>query len=139
MKKKPEYWYKQSSVIPFRKNEEDFEVLLITTRKKRKWILPKGIVDIGLTPKQSAVKEALEEAGIKGKLIPQKLLNYSYKKWGGKCDVEVFGLEVKIILDEWEESFRARKWVQLNEAEKFVHDPKILELLNNLFNELNRN
>ena len=139
MKKKPEYWYKQSSVIPFRKNEEDFEVLLITTRKKRKWILPKGIVDIGLTPKQSAVKEALEEAGIKGKLLPQKLGNYSYKKWGGKCDVEVFGLEVKIILDEWEESFRARKWVQLNEAEKFVHDPKILELLNNLFNELNRN
>lgn len=127
--KKPEYWYKQSSVIPYRIINEKLEILFITTRKKKKWIFPKGIVEEGLTPRQSSVKEALEEAGIKGKLLSKKVGSYSYKKWGGMCNVEVFGLEVTTIFNDWEENFRDRIWVNPHEFKDYINDENNLELL----------
>ena len=139
MMNKPEYWYKQSSVIPYRIKNGNLEVLLITTRKKKKWIFPKGIVEIGLTPKQSASKEALEEAGVNGKLLPYNLGSYKYKKWGGKCTVEVFGLRVTNIFDDWAENFRDRKWVLQSKIEDYILDAEILKTLGKLVVELKKN
>lgn len=135
---KPEYWYKQSSVIPYRIKNGNLEVLLITTRKNKKWIFPKGIVDIGLTPEQSAVKEALEEAGVEGELLPYNLGSYKYKKWGGQCTVEVFGLNVIRILDDWEENFRERKWVFPSKIANYTMDSEITAILNKLVVELKK-
>ena len=55
----------------------------------------------------------MEEAGIKGKLLPHKLGSYTYKKWGGKCKVKYMDLKVDTILDDWEENFRERKWIDI--------------------------
>lgn len=132
MKNKPEYWYKQSAVIPFIKTEERVEVLIITSTKKRKWILPKGIVEVNLTARESAMKEALEEAGVKGELLPEKLGTYKYKKWGGKCKVKVYALNVYSILDKWEEQYRDRKWVNIDEIHNYIENDNIIELTNKL-------
>lgn len=136
MKNKPEYWYEQSAVIPFRKTAEMVEVLIITSTKKRKWIFPKGIIEENLTARESSVKEALEEAGVKGELLPEKLGAYKYKKWGGRCKVKVYALNVNSILDKWEEQYRDRKWVKINEIHNYIKNDNIIELANKLNNIL---
>ena len=65
---KPEQWYRQSAVIPYRLTQQietgppSVEVLLITSRKRKRWVIPKGIVEPKLSPLESALKEAYEEA-----------------------------------------------------------------------------
>ena len=132
MKNKPEYWYKQSAVVPFRETGDKLEVLLVTTRKKKKWIFPKGIIEENLTASESAIKEAFEEAGIKGDLLPNKLGKYSYKKWGGKCKVKVQGLKVTWILDSWEEDFRERKWVSIADVQNYIKNKNLIEITTTL-------
>ena len=105
MLERPEYYYTQSAVIPFRRHGE-LEILMITSRKKKRWVLPKGIVEPELSPPDSAAKEALEEAGIEGAVSPDSIGTYRYDKWGGTCTVDVFTMEVEAILDVWLESYR---------------------------------
>lgn len=133
MKTKPDYWYRQSAIIPFRWNNKELEVLVITSRKKKKWIIPKGIVEENLSSFESAKKEALEEAGIIGKGTGEVIGKYKYEKWGGKCKVEVFSLEVKTIYKNWLEDFRERKWIKVNELEKYISNKKLMKIMYDFF------
>ncbi len=49
MRTQPDYFYNQSAVIPFRFRRDKLEVLLITSRRRKRWIIPKGIVEQDLT------------------------------------------------------------------------------------------
>ena len=129
MKKKPKYWYNQSSVVPYRILNDQLEILLIRSRKNTKWIVPKGIVELGLSPMESAKKEALEEAGVNVSLGNNFLGSYSYKKWGGKCTVKVYAMEVRTVHDNWEEDFRERIWVNFNKIDEFIFSKKILRVI----------
>lgn len=103
MQNKPLYYYSQSGVIPYvRKNGRPM-VMLITTRKKKKWTLPKGIIEPGYSPTASAAKEAFEEAGVRGKIYGQRFDYFEYYKWGGTCTVDVFLMEVDEMLEQWPE------------------------------------
>ncbi|HEY3622474.1 MAG TPA: NUDIX domain-containing protein [Roseiarcus sp.] len=42
------------------------EILLVTTRQSKRWIIPKGWPIKGLRPAKSAAREAFEEAGVRG-------------------------------------------------------------------------
>jgi ADP-ribose pyrophosphatase YjhB (NUDIX family) len=44
------------------------EILIVTTRQSRRWIVPKGWPIKRLTPSKSAAREAFEEAGVRGKI-----------------------------------------------------------------------
>lgn len=138
MKTKPEYWYKQSAVIPYRIIDKKIEVLIIKSRSSKRWIIPKGIIEKELTAKTSAEKEAFEEAGVKGKIVGNKIGSYNYKKWGGSCSVKVYLLLVSEILDKWEEDFRERKWILLSEIQNYIDDKNLLEILKNLDGELTK-
>ena len=109
--RRPSWMYRQSAALPYRWREGSLEVLLVTSRKGKHWILPKGIVEFGLTSPESAAKEAEEEAGVVGEISSQPLGSYRHKKWGGTCHVEVFPLRVQAELDDWLESgMRRRQW-----------------------------
>jgi phosphohistidine phosphatase len=111
----------------------DLEVLIITSRKGSRWVLPKGIVEPGMTAAASAAKEAMEEAGVEGRVVAQSLGKYGYRKWGGTCEVEVFPMEVTTQRTEWPEStFRRREWVSLEEAVKRLDHDKLRKLLRRL-------
>ncbi|MDJ0951152.1 MAG: histidine phosphatase family protein [Alphaproteobacteria bacterium] len=113
----PDWVYRQSAVLPYRQGPDGLEVLLITSRKGRRWVLPKGIIEPGLTAPQSAAKEAREEAGVAGSVGPQSLGRYWYKKWGGTCGVEVFPMEVREEAAVWPEAtLRRRQWLPMEEA-----------------------
>ncbi len=114
---KPTYWYQQSAVLPFRRATSGLQILVITSRRRKRWILPKGIIEPGMSPQDSAAKEAFEEAGIRGVVSAHSIGSYSQKKWDGVCHIDVFPFEVTEILDEWPECmFRQRRWVAPDDA-----------------------
>jgi phosphohistidine phosphatase len=129
MRTKPDDYYRQSAVIPYRQGASGLEVLLIKNRKGRRWIVPKGIVEPDLSAAQSAAKEAYEEAGIEGRVAPDPVGAYEYEKWGDTCRVEVYVMEVERQLSSWPESFRDREWVSPQRAADRVREPKLKQLI----------
>jgi phosphohistidine phosphatase len=118
----------QASAVPYRLRAGQPEYLLITTRKGR-WIFPKGIVDPGETPQETALKEAHEEAGIRGRLGPI-IGNYDYEKWESRCEVTVFLLEVEAEDAEWlEGAMRRRAWFGYTEAREKITGENLLRML----------
>jgi hypothetical protein len=61
--------------------------------------------------------------------MQKKIGKYSYKKWGGKCTVKVYGLEVDNILNVYEEDFRERKWIAIDKSPDYISDEKLLEII----------
>ena len=115
----PSWMYRQSAALTYRWCEDELEVLLITSRKGKHWILPKGIVEPGMAPPESAAKEA----GVIGEVSSESLGWYEYHKWGGTCHVEVYPLLVRVELDHWEEaSMRRRRWLPPTAAQEAVDD-----------------
>jgi phosphohistidine phosphatase len=133
VKRRPPWFYKQSAVIPYRITGAGVEVLLVTSGGGKRWIIPKGIIDRGMTAVESACKEAYEEAGVRGQPSHTAIGEYRYKKWGGVCNVRVFSLEVSTVLDTWPESeVRRRKWMGVKEAAEAVDEPDLKKLLFNM-------
>ena len=55
--------------IAFRWRESEPEIAIVSVKPKLRWQLPKGIVDPGESPQQTAVREVKEEAGVEAELI----------------------------------------------------------------------
>ena len=70
----------QYAALPYRMREAVLEVLLITSRETGLWIIPKGWPHKGLSPHAVAVREAYEEAGLRGKIKGRALGAYRYEK-----------------------------------------------------------
>jgi 8-oxo-dGTP pyrophosphatase MutT (NUDIX family) len=122
--------YLQSGVIPFQIKKNRIKILLITSLKTKQWIFPKGIIETHLTAQESALREAEEEAGIEGEVLNIKLGEYSYLKWGGVCEVEVFPMHVTRVLDEWPEAnLRLRNWVSLEKAQSLINKKELRDLI----------
>ena len=117
MRYRPKWFYAQSAVVPYRLAPDSPHILLITSRRGTRWTVPKGVIDPGLTARESAAKEAFEEAGVRGEVERERLGAFEYEKWGGTCRVEVYPLHVREVLDVWPESRRRqRRWLPLEEA-----------------------
>ncbi|MCG8510665.1 MAG: NUDIX hydrolase [Rhodospirillales bacterium] len=126
----PDWFFSQSAVIPFRSGADGLEILLITTRKRKGWIVPKGVIEPELSPEESALAEAAEEAGIKGRIVGDALGSYDYDKWGGTCSVLVFAMAVEQILDDWpERNMRDRQWLPAAEAADLVKKREVGDLI----------
>ena len=55
----------QYGALPYRFTDSGgVEILLVTSRSRRRWILPKGLPVDGLEPSEAAAREAFEEAGV---------------------------------------------------------------------------
>lgn len=124
--------YRQSGVVPFRKTGNEILIMLVTSRKNKRWVIPKGIVEEYLTPQESAAKEAVEEAGISGKVYKREIGEYSYEKWGGLCKVKVYPMKVENIQKKWQEDFRTRKWHTIDEAASLVKEKKLKKIIREL-------
>lgn len=120
----------QAAVIPYRIFEGKIEVLLITTRNKGKWIVPKGWIEPDLASFDSARKEAMEEAGVKGSVSPVPLGCYRHGSTDKDPVVEVFLMRVDRELPSWpEKSQRKRRWVSLEEAYEHVEEEGLKSIL----------
>jgi phosphohistidine phosphatase len=128
---RPAYYYTQSSVIPYRLQDGRPEILIVSSSQRKHWVVPKGIRDPGLTPQESAAREAWEEAGVEGRVAGEALGSYRYEKWGATCTVDVYPMEVTRVLpdDEWEERHRGREWVTPEVAQKRLWQTELKPLV----------
>lgn len=130
MTRYPSCWYNQSGVIPFWIKNNEIQIMLITSRSGKRWVIPKGTIESDLSSLESAEKEAFEEAGVLGNAHASEIGKYQYNKWGGTCTVEVFLLEVEKVLQEWPESqFRQREWLKVEEAAARVNEEALKKLI----------
>jgi hypothetical protein len=129
---------RQYAALPYRRRADGvIEVLLITSRETRRWVIPKGWPAHGLSPRKSAKNEAMEESGAVGRIGKRSIGFYHYTKLLGgapvRCKVEVFPLEVETQLASWpEEDQRHVRWFQLQEGSDAVQEPELSALIRNL-------
>ncbi len=129
----PDWIYRQSAALPYRWRGSDLEVLLITSRGGKRWIVPKGIVEPGLSPQSSAAKETLEEAGVRGDVAHDAVGTYRRQKWGGTCEVSVYPLRVSEELANWPEAgSRQRRWMSVPEALSHVDEDGLRSVVSSL-------
>ncbi len=125
----------QYGALPWRRSDDAIQVLLVTTRNTRRWIVPKGWPLVGRTPSESAAREALEEAGVEGEVAHEKLGSFSYSKQrkSGEvvsCKVHVFPMEVVHQRRNWaEKAARETSWCSLEEAIQRVTEPGLRRLI----------
>jgi 8-oxo-dGTP pyrophosphatase MutT (NUDIX family) len=111
------------------------EILLVTSRETRRWVIPKGWPIKGKKPHASAAREALEEAGVSGKPTKTAIGTYSYIKRmrdgsAQPCIVEVYPLQVKDQRDRWrEKDQRELRWFTASEAASAVAEPDLAALI----------
>jgi 8-oxo-dGTP pyrophosphatase MutT (NUDIX family) len=125
LKKKIE---RQVAALPYRKHGKGVDVLLVTSRETKRWIIPKGWPMKGKKDWNAAAMEAFEEAGVEGRIGKKSLGSYSYDKRTKSgitmpCEVIVYPLDVVAILGDWpEKQERRRKWFPAEEAAKHVDE-----------------
>ena len=124
----------QFSALCYRFKGGSFEVLLVTSRGSRRWIIPKGWPMDGRTPAASAMQEAWEEAGVVGKPINTCLGLYSYSKvigeTGTPCLVMVYPVRVKSLATDFpEKGQRRRKWFSAKKAAERVAEPELARII----------
>lgn len=125
----------QYGALCWRMHRGKVEVLLITSRDTGRWIIPKGWPIDGLTPADTAAREAWEEAGVQGDVVNTHLGMFGYNKvltprQSVPCSVQVFGLRVAQLKNKFpEQSERRRKWFAFEKAARKVAEPELRALL----------
>ena len=123
----------QYAALPWRRAPA-LEVMLITSRETRRWVIPKGWPIPGSTAAQSAAQEAFEEAGLTGRVSDAPLGVYRYDKGlkAGelRCRVEVHAMEVEAQAKTWpEQSQRETRWFPAAVAAARVDEPELQSLI----------
>jgi 8-oxo-dGTP pyrophosphatase MutT (NUDIX family) len=126
---------RQSGIIPYRLERDDLQVLLITTRGTGRWVIPKGNIGKGHSPRQAAEREAFEEAGVRGDVEKEQLGSYTYAKalkdgTSRPTVVKIFAMHVREEAKVWPEMAERRsEWMAPNEAARRVHEAGLATLL----------
>ncbi|CAN5304164.1 hypothetical protein BH10PSE2_BH10PSE2_19950 [soil metagenome] len=126
---------RQVAALPWRVIDEQRQILMITSRETRRWVIPKGGRMAGKTDPEAAAVEAWEEAGLQGDIAqtPLGAFRYSKRLKSGEdrlCVVSVFPMKVLIQLGDWPEaSERRRQWMSPDDAARAVHEPDLAELI----------
>jgi 8-oxo-dGTP pyrophosphatase MutT (NUDIX family) len=129
----------QYACLPYRlRGDSRFEIMLVTSRETRRWVIPKGWPMKGRTPHASAAREALEEAGLIGQVgrTPVGVYHYGKRLKSGRdvpCQVQVFPLEVKAQRKTWpEKGQRSLRWFSPEEAAEAVQEPELSAILRDI-------
>lgn len=130
---KKQMHFDQSGVIPYRRKNGKLEVLLVTSIKKRNWIVPKGFIEYHLSAFQSAKKEAFEEAGVRGSNSTRILGSYTVKKKGSELLTKIYSMKVtRVYKDYPEKNLRKRKWFSVSDAAKKVMIDELAKIIRRL-------
>jgi 8-oxo-dGTP pyrophosphatase MutT (NUDIX family) len=128
--------HRQVGALPFRTaGDGSLEILLVTSRGSGRWIIPKGWPMRDLTPHESAAREALEEAGVTGRIAPEPIGSFEYVKRLKRgasilCSVDVYPMLVFGTRDRWREvGERDLAWCSPRDAVALVADEGLCDLI----------
>ncbi len=135
--KKPEK-RKQYAALPWRFAGGMREVMLISSRDTGRWVIPKGWPIRGLSPAQTAAREAFEEAGLGGMVSKKPIGAFAYDKKLSdgsvkNTKVEVFSLEQMVQHPDWpEKGQRKLQWFSVPDAAEAVQEPQLKDIIRKL-------
>lgn len=122
----------QYGVLPYRVDGEGgLEILLITSKERRRWVIPKGNPIPFFLNYESAAREAFEEAGIEGGIgtAPIGTFRYDKRRRSGASAaaiVTVYPLLVTREAASWpEKGERELRWFSPEEAAEAVEEPEL--------------
>jgi 8-oxo-dGTP pyrophosphatase MutT (NUDIX family) len=126
----------QYAALPYRVSEAgEVEILLITSRETRRWVLPKGWPMRDRDPHEAAATEALEEAGAIGEPHAEPAGDYRYAKvlksgQSASVRVTVYPLRVIEMAESWkEQGQRELRWFHFTEAADQVDEEELRTLI----------
>jgi 8-oxo-dGTP pyrophosphatase MutT (NUDIX family) len=124
----------QFGALPWRDGSHGREILLITTRGRRRWLVPKGKPMAGLSAADAAAQEAWEEAGVRGVISPDPIGAFEHRKGSfllaRRLQVDLFPLQVTSEAEEWPEAHeRERRWVSVPVALRLIQSPGLRRLI----------
>ena len=105
----------QAGGIVVRRDNGKPKVLIVTAKRRRnRWVLPKGTLEKGERPKDAALREVREEAGVTGRVIaPAGTVQYTTRH--GRTRVDYFLIEYKRPLASGGEG-RETQWCAIEDA-----------------------
>lgn len=122
----------QYGVLPYRVDEkEGLRILLITSKERRRWVIPKGNPIPFFLNYESAAREAFEEAGVEGRIAAEPIGTYRYGKRrrsgeSAAAIVTVYSLLVTREAARWpEQGERQLRWFTREEAADAVEEPEL--------------
>jgi 8-oxo-dGTP pyrophosphatase MutT (NUDIX family) len=125
----------QYAALPYRITGRRVEIMLITSRTTRRWVIPKGWPMKGLKPQDAAAAEAAEEAGLIGEVEDRSIGSYRYLKLL-KSDQEIavqvilFPFRVAGQVETWkEQGQREFRWFRYQRAASRVAEPGFQRLI----------
>jgi 8-oxo-dGTP pyrophosphatase MutT (NUDIX family) len=129
--------FQQYGALPFSIADDGaIRILLVTTRGRREWIIPKGWPIRNLSASATAAREAYEEAGLLGSVVsdvPIGSFRYTKQRNSRKetiHEVSVFLFAVERQLRKWpEKAERVTKWFAPEEASSVVAPEGLSDLL----------
>lgn len=129
----------QFGALPWRFGEDGRpQVMLLTSRETRRWVIPKGWPMKGKRSREAAAQEVYEEAGLIGQIIGKRPIgSYHYSKQISEdcsrlCQVRVYLFRVERELDDWpEQRERTRQWFDPAEAASLVAEGGLAEIIGN--------
>lgn len=130
---------RQIAALPYRSAGDGLtapiEILLVTSRRTGRWVIPKGNRRKTEAAHAAAAREAEEEAGVLGAICPAALGAYEYRKTlrsgaAVMAQVQVYPLAVTEELEHWAEGEqRKRQWFSLAAAAEAVDEPDLQALI----------
>lgn len=130
---------RQAGVIPFMRQGNATTFCLITTSSGRRWTIPKGIIEPRASAHETALKEAVEEAGLHGELIGGPFGSFSQEKWGLRFTVDVYLMQVARADAAWAEAgVRRRRWCDAETAIALVRNRPVADVFRRAVEWLDR-
>ena len=124
----------QFAALCYRMTNETPQILLVSSLHAKRWILPKGWPEPGLTPVEGVAREGWEEAGVIGSVHDQSIGLFSYDKFTRKRRVACVALLYPVLVHGLSETYpeagrRRRRWFSRERAAGLVREPELAHLL----------
>jgi len=126
---------RQVAALPWRGQGAALEILLVSSRETRRWVIPKGWPMKDKADHEAAAQEAYEEAGLDGVIVEHAAGDYEYlkrlKSGAAKLvKVDVFPMQVTGEHATWpEKGQRTLQWMGPVEAALAVQEPELRDLI----------
>jgi 8-oxo-dGTP pyrophosphatase MutT (NUDIX family) len=124
----------QVAALPYRNGKCGVEVLVITSRRTKRLVIPKGWPMPGVADAKAAAIEAREEAGVRGQIGELPLGTFDYLKQMGsdaiRVTASVYPLRVRKMEASWKErKQRKRNWMPIEQAAAELDDIGLRDLV----------